>query len=57
MIGDDAASDVGGALKAGLQGILVRTGKYRPGDEKLLEGRGEVAEDVGEAVARVLEQA
>jgi len=32
MIGDDAESDVGGAQQAGLRGILVRTGKYRPGD-------------------------
>jgi len=30
MIGDDVESDVGGALRAGLQGILVQTGKYRP---------------------------
>jgi HAD superfamily hydrolase (TIGR01458 family) len=30
MIGDDIVSDVGGAQKAGLRGILVKTGKYRP---------------------------
>lgn len=29
MIGDDVESDVGGAIRAGLAGILVRTGKYR----------------------------
>ena len=29
MVGDDVESDVGGALRAGLAGILVRTGKYR----------------------------
>jgi phospholysine phosphohistidine inorganic pyrophosphate phosphatase len=29
MIGDDAEADVGGAMAAGLAGILVRTGKYR----------------------------
>jgi HAD superfamily hydrolase (TIGR01458 family) len=29
MIGDDVESDVGGALAAGLEAILVRTGKYR----------------------------
>ena len=34
MIGDDAESDVAGALAAGLaEGYLVRTGKYRAGDE------------------------
>ncbi len=29
MVGDDVESDVGGALRAGLAGILVRTGKFR----------------------------
>ncbi|XP_068190298.1 haloacid dehalogenase-like hydrolase domain-containing protein 2 isoform X2 [Antennarius striatus] len=33
MIGDDARDDVGGAQNAGMLGILVRTGKYREGDE------------------------
>ncbi|MFT4035255.1 MAG: TIGR01458 family HAD-type hydrolase [Patulibacter sp.] len=30
MIGDDLEADVGGALDAGLAGIQVRTGKFRP---------------------------
>lgn len=30
MIGDDAISDVQGAMDAGMAGILVRTGKYSP---------------------------
>lgn len=29
MVGDDVESDVGGAMAAGLPGILVRTGKFR----------------------------
>jgi HAD superfamily hydrolase (TIGR01458 family) len=29
MVGDDVESDVGGAMRAGLAGVLVRTGKYR----------------------------
>ena len=29
MVGDDVESDVGGALAAGLAGVLVRTGKFR----------------------------
>jgi HAD superfamily hydrolase (TIGR01458 family) len=29
MVGDDVETDVGGAIDAGLAGILVRTGKYR----------------------------
>lgn len=35
MVGDDAESDVAGALDAGLgAALLVRTGKYRKGDER-----------------------
>lgn len=30
MVGDDVNSDVGGAQRAGMTGVLVRTGKYRP---------------------------
>jgi phospholysine phosphohistidine inorganic pyrophosphate phosphatase len=29
MVGDDVESDIGGAQRAGLAGVLVRTGKYR----------------------------
>jgi ribonucleotide monophosphatase NagD (HAD superfamily) len=29
MIGDDILTDIGGACTMGMQGILVRTGKYR----------------------------
>jgi HAD superfamily hydrolase (TIGR01458 family) len=29
MVGDDVESDVVGAMRAGLRGVLVRTGKYR----------------------------
>ncbi len=32
MIGDDIRTDIGGAQAAGMRAILVRTGKYRPGD-------------------------
>lgn len=50
MIGDDVEADVNGALAAGLRGILVRTGKYRPGDEARLAPGGELANDVAAAV-------
>lgn len=33
MIGDDVRDDVGGAQSIGIRGFLVKTGKYRPGDE------------------------
>jgi HAD superfamily hydrolase (TIGR01458 family) len=34
MVGDDVVNDVEGARAVGLTGVLVRTGKYRPGDEE-----------------------
>jgi ribonucleotide monophosphatase NagD (HAD superfamily) len=36
MIGDDAEADVVGAMAAGLMGVLVQTGKYRPDQETYL---------------------
>ena len=33
MVGDDISSDVGGAQKCGLRGVLVRTGKFTPSNE------------------------
>ena len=33
LVGDDAVADVGGAKNAGLSGIQVRTGKWRPGGD------------------------
>lgn len=55
MVGDDAGADVGGALAVGLQGILVRTGKYRPGDEAEVESRGaQVFDTLDEAVDYIL---
>lgn len=32
MIGDDIRTDIEGAQRAGLTGVLVRTGKYSPSD-------------------------
>lgn len=33
MVGDDAEFDVAASVALGMQGVLVKTGKYRPGDE------------------------
>jgi len=55
MIGDDVESDVNGAVRAGLSGILVQTGKYRPGDEQqLLPDRTVCVADFSEAVKRIV---
>jgi len=32
MVGDDVENDVAGAQAAGIRGVLVRTGKFRPDD-------------------------
>lgn len=36
MIGDDVEGDIVGALDAGLQATMVKTGKYQPEDEAIL---------------------
>jgi HAD superfamily hydrolase (TIGR01458 family) len=57
MVGDDVEADVNGAIAVGLAGILVRTGKYRPEDDKRIDPRGTVVDDVAAAVGLVLDQA
>lgn len=49
MIGDDIIGDVQGAQQAGLRGVLVRTGKFRPADlergvapDGILDGVGDL---------------
>jgi HAD superfamily hydrolase (TIGR01458 family) len=55
MIGDDAEADVGGAMSAGLMGVLVQTGKYRPGQEaQLLQPPTLVAKNLKTAVDQLL---
>ncbi|MBK8182238.1 MAG: TIGR01458 family HAD-type hydrolase [Candidatus Competibacteraceae bacterium] len=55
MVGDDAEMDVRGALAAGLRSVLVRTGKYRPGDETKVEPHGgRVFDDLDAVVDYIL---
>ena len=55
MIGDDFHDDIEGALKAGMKGILVQTGKYLSGDETKISLPGFcVAKDFPEAVEMFL---
>lgn len=46
MVGDDVFGDVEGALSAGLQAVLVQTGKYLSGDEYKLPEPCRVIESV-----------
>ncbi|XP_047487427.1 haloacid dehalogenase-like hydrolase domain-containing protein 2 [Penaeus chinensis] len=56
MIGDDARDDVCGAMQTGLNGILVKTGKYRAGDEDLVDPKPTfVADDFAHAINYVIE--
>ena len=55
MIGDDAESDVAGAVAAGLRGVLVRTGKYQSGVEATVSpAPTAVVNDLAAAVEWVL---
>jgi HAD superfamily hydrolase (TIGR01458 family) len=38
MVGDDVFGDVEGAMRCGMRGCLVRSGKYQPGDEDRVAG-------------------
>lgn len=39
MVGDDAEVDVAASIALGMRGVLVRTGKYRAGDERRVAPR------------------
>lgn len=56
MVGDDVESDVLGAVAADLHAILVRTGKYRQGDEQKLGNNAECVADINEAVESILQK-
>jgi HAD superfamily hydrolase (TIGR01458 family) len=52
VVGDDLESDVAGARAAGMLGVAVRTGKYRPQDE---ERARQTADRVLDSIAEVPE--
>jgi HAD superfamily hydrolase (TIGR01458 family) len=54
VVGDDLESDVGGGQAAGLKGILVRTGKYRPEDAARSTVRPDLELDSLADLARLL---
>jgi len=54
MIGDDLETDVIGARSAGFRAILVRTGKYRPGDESRASGASDAVIDSLSDLPRLL---
>jgi phospholysine phosphohistidine inorganic pyrophosphate phosphatase len=52
VVGDDLESDVAGARAAGMLGVAVRTGKYRPQDE---ERARQAADGVLDSIAEISE--
>ena len=58
MVGDDAEADVAGALKTGIgSALLVRTGKYRPGDEqRVAPSPSATVADLGAAARWILDR-
>jgi HAD superfamily hydrolase (TIGR01458 family) len=50
MVGDDIEADIAGALACGVEGVLVRTGKYR---KELLESSGVQPTKVVDSIADV----
>uniref|UniRef100_K3WU56 Haloacid dehalogenase-like hydrolase domain-containing protein 2 n=1 Tax=Globisporangium ultimum (strain ATCC 200006 / CBS 805.95 / DAOM BR144) TaxID=431595 RepID=K3WU56_GLOUD len=57
MIGDDMRQDVGGAMAIGMRAALVRTGRYRPGDEHSTDVvPSYVGADFADAVEWILQQ-
>lgn len=48
MVGDDVIADVQGAIDAGLQACLVRTGKFQAGDEEKVPASARVIKSVAE---------
>ena len=57
MVGDDVQSDVAGAMAAGLQGCLVKTGKYQKGDESTIDPPpGQVVSDFAQLVYNLLNE-
>lgn len=53
MVGDDIFGDIEGALIAGIPACLVRTGKYRAGDENRIAGEFAVVDSIVEAVEQI----
>ncbi|WP_309397339.1 TIGR01458 family HAD-type hydrolase [Cerasicoccus maritimus] len=50
MIGDDVNGDIVGAVNAGLQGCLVRTGKYRSSDDDTLPVSARIVDSIADCM-------
>ncbi|XP_028917201.1 phospholysine phosphohistidine inorganic pyrophosphate phosphatase [Ornithorhynchus anatinus] len=56
MIGDDIVSDVGGAQRCGMRALQVRTGKFRPRDERHPDVKADgYVDDLAEAADLLLQ--
>ncbi|XP_038296778.1 phospholysine phosphohistidine inorganic pyrophosphate phosphatase isoform X1 [Canis lupus baileyi] len=58
MIGDDIVGDVGGAQRCGMRALQVRTGKFRPSDERHPEVKADgYVDNLAQAVDLLLQHA
>ncbi len=56
MVGDDVYADINGATDAGLQAILVKTGKYTPQDDQQIKSDNvQVVDNIKDAVHTICE--
>lgn len=53
MVGDDVLSDVQGAIDAGINAVLVRTGKFQPQDEPLVLGKARIIDSIADLPALI----
>lgn len=55
MVGDDLLGDVKGAQDAGMRGVLVRTGKFRPSDGQHPSVRPDyIADNLAQAIGHIV---
>ena len=52
MVGDDIVNDIEGAQKAGMKGVLVKTGKYR---KDLVQQSGIIPDLIIDSIASIPE--
>uniref|UniRef100_M3XUF8 Phospholysine phosphohistidine inorganic pyrophosphate phosphatase n=1 Tax=Mustela putorius furo TaxID=9669 RepID=M3XUF8_MUSPF len=58
MIGDDIVGDIGGAQRCGMRALQVRTGKFRPSDERHPDVKADgYVDNLAEAVDLLLQHA
>ena len=53
MVGDDVEADVAAAMASGIQGCLVKTGKYQAKDQDLLPARARLIDGISDLFTEI----